>query len=330
MKISIIIPVYNSEKYIKECVDSILRQTYKNIEVLLIDDESQDDSAKICDEFAKKDSRVFVYHKKNGGTADSRNYGLERVTGDYTTFVDNDDYWASDNALEEIVEQLRETKADALLFDVMEYWENKDKFVRFSARCQREKIAFHERSEALTEIISKGLLYRAVWAKVVRTQLIRDNNLYFEKGIRNEDTEWTAKLLMCAQSYDWFEKVFYVYRKGTGVAQTDRKVSSKEVEDLINICTKYARIARNSLENDMSFQKVFYAYLAYPYSVLLGQIGLINDEKIKNRVPEIKKNAYVLQYDLDPSVRKVKKVYNIFGYSFTSWVLKTYMKIKRN
>ena len=80
----------------------------------------------------------------------------------------------------------------------------------------------------------------------------------------------------------------------------------------------------------MSFQKVFYAYLAYPYSVLLGQIGLINDEKIKNRVPEIKKNAYVLQYDLDPSVRKVKKVYNIFGYSFTSWVLKTYMKIKRN
>ena len=328
MKISIIIPVYNSEKYIKECVDSILRQTYKNIEVLLIDDESQDDSAKICDEFAKKDSRVFVYHKKNGGTADSRNYGLERVTGDYTTFVDNDDYWASDNALEEIVEQLRETKADALLFDVMEYWENKDKFIRFSARCQRENIAFRERSEALTEIISKGLLYRAVWAKVVRTQLIRDNNLYFEKGIRNEDTEWTAKLLMCAQSYDWYEKVFYVYRKGTGIAQTDRKVSSKEVEDLINICTKYAQIARENLRDDNSFQKVFYSYLAYPYSVLMGQIRFVKDKKVKMRNKEIKKNAYILQYDLDPSVKMVKKVYNILGYALTTLILKIYMEIK--
>ena len=90
--ISIIVPVYNVEKYLKKCVDSIVNQTYKNLEIILVDDGATDNSGKICDELVELDNRIKVYHKKNGGLSDARNYGVERATGDYIGFVDSDDY----------------------------------------------------------------------------------------------------------------------------------------------------------------------------------------------------------------------------------------------
>lgn len=103
MKISIIIPVYNSTLYLKQCVESILAQTYHNFEILLVDDGSTDDSPMICDEYAKKDDRIVTIHKQNGGTSDARNVGLEKASGDYITFMDNDDYWSDPDALCDII-----------------------------------------------------------------------------------------------------------------------------------------------------------------------------------------------------------------------------------
>lgn len=91
-KISVIIPVYNAEKYLRKCIESVLNQTFGDFELLLVDDGSPDHSGEICDEYAQKDSRVHVFHKPNGGTANARNYGLDHSQGDYVAFIDNDDY----------------------------------------------------------------------------------------------------------------------------------------------------------------------------------------------------------------------------------------------
>lgn len=322
MKISIIVPVYNSEKYLIECIESILSQSHRNIELLLVDDESQDTSPEICDMYQTNDERVKVVHKKNGGTAEARNVGLQMAEGDYVTFVDNDDFWNNPGALEEIVQQLNETKADVLMFNTMEYWENRKEYTCSSRKCDRSKIAFKDREDALEEIIKNGLLYRAVWAKVIRRDLIIANQLYFENGIRNEDTEWTAKLLLCTQSYDWYEKVFYVYRKGTGNAQTDVRVSEKEVSDLKDIIIKYVNIGQNELSNNSRFISLFYSYLAYPFAVLMGQARLIKNRKY---IKELKNMTFLLNYDLDPSVKQVRNVYKLFGYTLTTQLLKMYL-----
>ena len=116
MKYSVIIPVYNSEKYLRKCIDSILAQKYKDFEIILVDDESKDLSAKICDDYAQKDNRVKVIHKTNGGTADSRNVGIRAASGDYIMFVDNDDYWKRKDTLEDIDCQLNESHADVLMY----------------------------------------------------------------------------------------------------------------------------------------------------------------------------------------------------------------------
>ena len=94
MLISIIVPVYNVENYLKECIDSILRQEFRDYEIILVDDGSKDDSGKICDEYGKKYSFISVIHKKNGGLSDARNFGLKIAKGEYILFIDSDDYIA--------------------------------------------------------------------------------------------------------------------------------------------------------------------------------------------------------------------------------------------
>ena len=90
--ISVVVPVYNVEKYLEKCLNSILEQTYKNFEVILVDDGSSDCCFNICEQYAKKDTRIKAFHKKNGGLADARNYGIKRAIGNYITFIDSDDF----------------------------------------------------------------------------------------------------------------------------------------------------------------------------------------------------------------------------------------------
>ena len=113
-KVSIIVPVYNVEKYLKRCVDSLIEQSYKNLEIILVDDGSKDNSFSICKEYESKDSRVRIFHKENEGLGLTRNYGIEKSTGEYITFVDSDDYLTLD-AVETMVEKAAVTNADVVV-----------------------------------------------------------------------------------------------------------------------------------------------------------------------------------------------------------------------
>ena len=103
MKVSFIVPIYNVEKYLSECVESILAQTYSDFEMLLVDDGSPDNCPALCDDWATKDSRIKTLHKPNGGLSDARNYGLDHAQGDYVVFVDSDDFWVEKDCLERLM-----------------------------------------------------------------------------------------------------------------------------------------------------------------------------------------------------------------------------------
>lgn len=122
--ISIIVPVYNVEKYIHECVDSIINQTYKNIEIILVDDGSPDNCGKICDEYAEKDSRIKVIHKENGGLSDARNCGIDAASGEWLMFVDSDDYIESDMA-QKLLDAAKKENADMAVCSVTLFKDNK-------------------------------------------------------------------------------------------------------------------------------------------------------------------------------------------------------------
>ena len=169
------------------------------------------------------------------------------------------------------------------------------------------------------------MLSVTVWTKLVKTSLIREHDLYFKKGIRNEDTDWIARMLIYAERFEWYDKPFYVYRKGHETAQTSQKMKYYMVNDLKNIIIEYTQYAEKYL--DQEYRKVFYAYLAYPFAVWMGQAYLIEqNEQIKNDREIMKKYAYLLTYDINPAVRLVHRVYRILGFGLTSRILMLYIK----
>lgn len=119
IKISIIVPVYNVEKYLSECLDSLLNQTLKEIEIILVDDESTDQSPIICNQYAEKDSRIKVIHKKNAGLGFARNSGLEVISGEYVLMVDSDDMLKPDDALEKLYGVCKQDSLDACFFALL-------------------------------------------------------------------------------------------------------------------------------------------------------------------------------------------------------------------
>lgn len=136
-KISFIVPVYKVEKYLNQCVDSLLCQTFKDFEVILVDDGSPDGSPAICDSYAEKDERVRVLHKENGGLSDARNVGIMMAKGEYIIFVDSDDFWINEHCLEDIVNSENFDEFDMLGFNGSYYFPNNDTYSAFSPYSER-------------------------------------------------------------------------------------------------------------------------------------------------------------------------------------------------
>ena len=328
MRISVIIPVYNSTRYLRECVSSITSQTYRDIEVLLVNDGSTDGSDRLCEELAAEDPRVVAIHRENGGTSAARNTGLECATGDYITFTDNDDYWERPTALEEMVDRLKETDADMVLFDCTVYWQDTDRRVPSRPNCQRELVAGKPAAEAILHLMHANIFSTyCVWGKLIRGSLIRENQLRFPVGMRNEDIDFCADLFRLSRRLDWYEECFYVYRKGHTGAQTRQRITYRMLSDLKEIFLRQLQCAE-AME-DRSMRRAMISYLSFPYAVWMGQSKLVTDHPVAEDQREMKQYRYVLKESTHPSVGLVCKVSRLLGFSLTSRLLSVYLK-KRN
>lgn len=202
--ISVIVPVYNVEKYLSQCIESLINQTYANLEILLIDDGSTDKSGKLCDKYAKKDNRITVIHKKNGGSASAKNEGLNCAKGEYLAFVDSDDFVEID-AYQYMVSQLEKEKADIIQCSFRDVFVNEqiDRIINESERS-------FDSSEYLRQYTMDwtcGLL----WDKLYKRNLFKD--IRFEEGHIIDDEFFTYQGVMNAKKIIRSYKIVYNYRK---------------------------------------------------------------------------------------------------------------------
>lgn len=211
-KISVIVPVYKTESYLKKCVDSILASTYENIEVILVDDGSPDGSGKICDEYAEKDARVRVIHKENGGLSSARNAGLDVATGDYVTFVDSDDYIAAD-IYEKLVARLEQCNADIAMMGIMPVSEDYTEL--YESATSYEKHPEEMTGEELFFNICERKIDTSVWSKLFGARLFQ--KLRFDEKRLNEDFLVLSEMLIgCAVKVVMVNSVGYYYYTRTG------------------------------------------------------------------------------------------------------------------
>ena len=202
--LSVIIPVYNVEPYLRRCVDSVLNQTYRNLEVILVDDGSPDGCGAICDEYVAKDSRVRVIHKANGGLSDARNAGMAQMTGEYLTFVDSDD-WLDDQALEYLYQAMTESNADLVIGQNDRVEDGTGRVLQEPKK--KTDLIQMELKEAIQHTLQQGC---AAWARLYRKEI--HAGIEFPVNEINEDEAIVLQLLERCHTVAEIGQVVYHYR----------------------------------------------------------------------------------------------------------------------
>lgn len=207
--ISVIVPVYNVEAYLDRCVQSIVDQSYKNLEIILVDDGSPDNCPAMCDAWAEKDSRVKVVHKQNGGLSDARNAGMAISTGELMGFVDSDD-WIAPDMYQHLHDLLEADGSDIAACGVEMVWEDGAP----SRMLTKAGCCVLDQEEAMRAIIEESWLKQPVWYKLYKTALLRD--IPFPVGKYHEDVFWSYQAVAKAQKVSVSDKVCYYYAQRSG------------------------------------------------------------------------------------------------------------------
>lgn len=235
-KISVIVPVYNVEKYLPRCIDSILAQTFTDFELLLIDDGSKDKSGEICDGYAKKDTRIRVFHKENGGVSSARNFGLINSKGEYVAFVDSDDY-VEFNYLEFLYQYAKEQVVDIVFCDFFkEKSQNKSIYVKQT--CNNDYV-----------VMIKQLLCNELggylWNKLVKRELFITNNIYFPNKIGIwEDLLVSINLYCHSKNIAHLPYALYHYVQ-YNILSAMSSFNEKKVNEKIKVCALLKQLLLN-------------------------------------------------------------------------------------
>ena len=226
-KISVIIPVYKVEKYLSQCVESVIKQSYKNLEIILVDDGSPDNCPKMCDEWAKKDSRIKVIHKQNGGLSDARNAGIDVATGDYLSFVDSDDS-LNIGCFEKMVRWAQGLDADVVIGGIELVYENATVKKKNNALQKSSAQVFRgEQVKNLIYSMSIPFLMTA-WAKLYKKELF--NSLKFPVGKLHEDEFVYYKVLASSQVVAIIpDTVYYYLQRSTSIMHTKTEKNGLDI-----------------------------------------------------------------------------------------------------
>ncbi len=232
--LSVIIPVYNVAPYLRQCVDSLLVQADQDIEIILVDDGSSDGSEEICDEYARKDNCIRIFHQDNSGASAARNFGIEQSRGEWISFVDADD-WVEPDYFKTLADN--KNKADIIFFPLKEIFANG----QVSRRCSYS--AFAGTRDCVEQVLfdlkygSIGDIFGWTVAKFIRASIIRDNNIRFVKGlVFREDEIFTMDICRHVHSVCVLDKPLYNYRimnsglTGRGISLQDRLLLAENIE----------------------------------------------------------------------------------------------------
>lgn len=287
--ISIIVPVYNVEKYLEKCILSILEQNFQDFELLLIIDGSKDRSDKICYKYAKLDKRISVFEKENGGLSDARNYGINKAKGEYLTFIDSDD-WISNNFLENLYNAIKKTNKDISLCPFVSVYEdgkiicgNKNHF------CEFTKIELLENLFFTKEKLIDAKINVMTWGKLYKRELFKD--VEFPKGRLHEDVATTYLIFDKSNGAVYTNecKYFYLQRQGSIMGNLNYKANSNHLKN-------FTAYKKNYIEQIAYFEnKNFSIYkeiqIKYAKKLLVGyalEKNIETNNFIKKQLDEIK------------------------------------------
>ena len=302
--LSVIVPIYNMEKYLKRCVESIVKQTYKKIEILLIDDGSIDKSLEIANKLALTDNRIKVFHKENGGLSDAKNYGISKTRGKYITFVDSDD-WIEANMYKEMMKNIIEKKSDiAICGRYIDYEDGR------TIEWKNNNFLEMDNKKAILYLNSFYKFDMASWDKVYNRKLFK--NIKFPVGKKCEDAYTTYKLFALSKKIIYIPISFYHYFQREGSISRSNEINMD-----------YIYAAKKSMEYiKENFNNIYFSGITnYVFSIkstyqiaIEKKISLKNNKEIQEMIKDSKKYTSVILKNKYISLKK-KITFLLFTYT---------------
>ena len=302
--ISIIVPVYNAEKYIEKCIDSIIGQTYKNIEIILIDDGSTDSSGIICDKYLKKDARIKVLHINNSGVSNARNIGLDKATGEWIVFVDSDD-WIESNFCEKLYAGLiSNPKVDIVCSGYKRIYSYTEEFIN----CNNKNILYNA-NQYLLKLLNVQNGYGFCHMKMIRRDCIKDIR-FNNKLVVAEDALFNMQILKNVNEVLQIGEGLYNYRFNEN--SLVRKYDKNYVTKYLNAMKETYKYLKNEYPNNEYVMNNFYNYVSY-HVLLIAVNYCFNPKNGKNFIDQKKLLKKI--YNIELFKKSIKKC----NYNDLSW-----------
>ena len=318
MVFSIVVPVYNVEKYLEECIESVINQTYSGWELILVDDGSTDHSCQICERYANKDSRIQLIKKENTGQADSRNIGVEKASGDYLLFVDSDDYIDTDTLQRLYGECLKWNSVDVIISEGMfeVYGERIGGYVHWDFR-EYQGISGREAVLKTMEIAPNW----SPCGKCYRLSYWREHGFAFLKDRLAEDFELVDRIVLEAKLVSMIP-TFYYYRKFRENSTMTRPNKKLKRDELLNLKSWEQYFKEKGIDEDAELLTAFRSTFVVSYChEILANMYLFDKAEKKELFPEIEKYLFYLDYGKSREIKLIRRAVKCLGIRATCGML---------
>lgn len=324
--ISFVIPVYNVEKYLEECIESILSQCNEQCEIILVDDGSTDNSGEICDKYAHRETIIKVIHKANGGPGIARNIGTKMAIGKYILYVDSDDR-ISENCLKIILEWAGNSNTDLCFMSADKIYPD-GRRISLGDDIRKEFVYNKPKEEVLKYLSMRPKFPGSPCTKIFLREFLERKNVEFPQKERfGEDLGFCLDVILAANSYDAIDVPYYEYRQNRNGSRTN-EANSKSFWD-------YTLFIKESTEKLMIdnrgkgvIEEYAMSFVAYEYSLLCWQLSKLEKKDKKKALTFLKEYKWVLNYGLSKKTKLIQYICKVFGIRISSHILDVYMKVR--
>ena len=319
MLISLIIPVYNSEKYLEETLNSVIRQHFSDYEVILVDDGSTDKSGSLCDQFAAVHQNISVLHKKKGGQSSARNLGIRAAKGEFLAFLDSDDLLCDKDSFVSLSKRMV-GNTDIILFRYFKYYSPgsiSDCGISMSGLDGRDK------TDVLNELVKRDAFFCSCWSKCVRRSLVIDNSLFFDENLTCEDMDWYFSTVEKAENIVVIDKPFVYYRQRPNSVTASFKPES--IDGFIYTVEKWEKIFQRI--DGPRLKETLLSALAKLYCNLLISFSR-HQKELQNQRQRIFNLRHLLKYNLNPRTKRIRLCESVLGIRLTCSLIGILDKIR--
>lgn len=319
MRFSIIIPVYNAQDTLDKCLSSILRQSFPDYQVLLIDDGSTDESVASARKYTHRDPRFSLFSIPHQGPGAARNAGLDRAEGDYVVYMDADDYWIREDLLQALEKRINTQSADVYMYQMVKTTEEGAVLTRYTKPPFDNADRVLELKEVYQDLVSDGHTLAAAWNKCVRRDLLLEKGIRFREDVIGEDIDWVLGLFSHTQTICLLNLQAYAY--------VQRKIPTRSTQkgahnDLVTIVHDWGQRCE---AGNIAHPEAMKGLVAFQYAICLGH----DHDLLPENKRIMRSDIHLLQYGLDRKTKLTLRFFRIFGYDLTAAALRLYLNLRR-